>query len=241
MHKGETYIMLYAAGICLLGSLLLAGTASGLKERQDAELELDRKMNVLKAFSAPLMDPATKKHIPREAIVRMYADHVKESVLDAKTSRVIPNLLPGAANPDDIEKRKVLPLYRWEENGQISKYAIPISGKGLWSTIYGYLALDARVSRIEGITFFKHGETPGLGGEVEKSWFQDNFRGKTLFEKGTLKHIEVSKGKAPATDPAGKVCVDGISGATLTGNGVTKFLNGDLSLYEPYFSGVRKE
>lgn len=240
MRKGETYIALYAAGLCLIGSLLLAGTAAGLKSRQDAEAELDRKRNVLRAFQVPLADPATGKAIGRAEVERVYAAHVREAVLDPARAALEEDRalrdVPAAA----LARRERLPLYRWEEDGRITRIAIPVSGKGLWSTIYGFMALDATAGKILGVSFYRHGETPGLGAEIEQDWFTGGFRDRTLVENGEVRRIEVARGKAPAGDTPGRIVVDGISGATLTGNGVMKFLNEDLARYEPYFATLRR-
>ena len=90
---------------------------------------------------------------------------------------------------------------------------------------------------VKGITFYKHGETPGLGAEVEKPWFQENFKGKKIFnEDGELVSIKVYKSSS-GDDIHG---VDGISGATVTSDGVTNFLKSTLSNYKPYFDRNRQ-
>ena len=95
-----------------------------------------------------------------------------------------------------------------------------------------------------GITFYKHGETPGLGGEIEKDWFKNNFKGKKIYSPdGELVSITVVKGKVAdliAEDEAYHY-VDGISGSTLTGNGLNNFLKQDLETYKPYFDKVKAE
>jgi Na+-transporting NADH:ubiquinone oxidoreductase subunit C len=240
MRKGEAYIACYAAGLCLIGSLLLAGTAAGLKERQDAEAELDRKRNVLRAFQVPMTDPATRKAIPRAEVERIYAAHVREAVLDPARGEIEDGRALSDVSADALARRERLPLYRWEVDGQITRIAIPVSGKGLWSTIYGFMALDATADTILGVSFYRHGETPGLGAEIEQDAFTGGFRDRTLVENGAVRRIEVARGKAPAGDTPGRIVVDGVSGATLTGNGVMKFLNEDLARYEPYFATLRR-
>jgi Na+-transporting NADH:ubiquinone oxidoreductase subunit C len=121
-------------------------------------------------------------------------------------------------------------------------YVLPISGKGLWSTIYGYIALDVDGATVRGITFYKHGETPGLGGEIEKEWFKSNFEGKRIFdEEGNLVSITVVKGKVEELIPESEAYhyVDGISGSTLTGRGINEFLEEDLGKYEPFLKKVK--
>ncbi len=99
----------------------------------------------------------------------------------------------------------------------------------------------ARCGTVKGITFYKHKETPGLGAEVDKDWFKNNFIGKKLTDKnGELVSIEVVKGYVSKTDPDALHKVDGISGATITGTGLTTFLKSDLEKYEPYFARVRR-
>lgn len=239
MKQGETYILMYAAGICLAGSLLLAGATAGLKAQQEKMVELDRKTNVLKAFQAPILDGAKKK-LPGDQLEKMYADHVRE-VRVGTDGKVAEGLGPKET-ADGIATGGILPLFQWVEDGAVRKYAFPVSGKGLWSTIYGYFALDESATTIVGVSFYKHGETPGLGGEIEQPWFQDQFKGRRVVEAGRPLPIVIAKGKAPpeAATGNGRVVVDGISGATLTGNGVTAFLNAALKRYEAYFKTVRK-
>ena len=163
---------------------------------------------------------------------KYFTDHISEVTVDGATGAVA---APSAA------VAQPLPLYVWKEGGEVKKYAFPISGKGLWSTIKGYMALEHDLATIAGVTFYEHGETPGLGAEVENDWFQNNFKGKKLLVDGKRVPFEVVKGKVKDRYPQGSDhAVDGISGATLTGNGVMKFLNAGMDRYEPYFTGLRK-
>ncbi len=242
MPKSDTYTVVYAAGLCLISSLLLAGASAGLKTRQDRMVELDRKFNVLKAFQAPVIDPVTKQRVTGEAVEKLYTENVRELVLDPATATPIEGRRPADYSATDLEARKVLPLFVWEQDGRVERYALPVSGKGLWSTIYGYLALDGRAERILGITFFRHGETPGLGGEIEKEAFTKNFAGATVFADGRPRRIVVAKGSVGGRQTRGEAeYVDGVSGATLTGDGVTQFLNADMARYEAYFAKQRSQ
>ena len=110
----------------------------------------------------------------------------------------------------------------------------------MWSTLYGYLAVEPDGKTVKGITFYKHKETAGLGGEVEKPWFQNNFVGKQFIDdEGNLISIQVIKGKVSDDDPQSYHKVDGISGATITGRGLNQFLKEDLKKYEPFFKKIR--
>jgi len=239
MAKGDAYTLGYAAAMCVACSLLLSGTAALLKSKQDFQVELDRKMNVIKAFGVATADEKGRA-IGSAEVERIFSGHISEVVLDGETGQVLPGLAARDVSRGDLEGRQKLPLYLWKDGDRVTRYAFPASGKGLWSTIYGYLALDADLSTIIGVTFYRHGETPGLGAEISTDAFQKQFVGKKVFKDGRLQRIEVVKGSVADRYPEGNDhAVDGISGATLTGNGLNRFLNQDLENYEKYFKGIR--
>lgn len=232
--KGDGFVIGFAAVICVVCSLLLSATASSLKAKQDFNVELDRKMNVLKAFGVDVTPGG--KALPVAEVENYFKAYISDIVLDGTTGQPIEGLTSGQVDAKDVAERKKLPLFIWKENNVATKYAFPVSGKGLWSTIYGYMALEKDLATVAGVTFYRHGETPGLGGECEKSWFQANFKGKQVYANGERQRFEVVKGKVAERYPGGNShAVDGISGATLTGKGITKFVNHDLDLYEKYF------
>lgn len=239
MRKEDLKVIVFATVVCVICSLVLSATATMLKERQDVAVELDRQMNVLKAFGVPLVDEAGIK-IAKDVVDRYFNDHISQIYIEKSTGNVIeepdPNLLKVEAKERTHEGRSLLPLYVWKDNGTPTKYAFPTSGMGLWSIVHGYIALDRDLSTIIGVTFYKHGETPGLGGEVSTAWFQDQFAGKKIFTEGSLLQLNVVKGSAPDNS---NHQVDGISGATMTGNGLNIFMNRDIAYYETYFSRIR--
>ena len=235
--KGDGFVIGFATVICVVCSLLLSATASTLKAKQDYNVELDRKMNVLKAFGVDIKPEG--KALPAAVVEEYFKNNISEVVLDGASGQPIEGLTSSAVEAKELAERAKLPLFIWKENGEVQKYAFPISGKGLWSTIYGYMALEKDLATIKGVTFYRHGETPGLGGECEKEWFQANFKGKQVLVDGEPK-FDVIKGKVADRFPQGNNhAVDGISGATLTGNGISKFIKRDLALYEKYFSLLR--
>ena len=205
--REETRTIIFATVVCISCSLLLSGTAAGLKGLQEANKAFDVKRNIVKAFGIDIGE------MKRPEIEATFAEHVSE------------------------ETAGDLPLYTWTENGTIEKYAFPISGKGLWSTLYGYLALDADLETIAGISFYKHGETPGLGAEIEKDWFLSQFKGKKLYADGAPTDFAVEKPGTSLNESA----VDGISGATLTGNGVEALINKDAAQYANYFNSIKED
>ena len=237
MHK-NSYVLFFAAMVTITCSILLSSAANLLKDRQQENIALDKRKNIIASagFKAP-----EGQEFTRQEILKIYDDHIKSSVLDLRGNKVEGK---EVTDLDPKVDKDLLPIYYAEKDGQLSSYIIPVSGKGLWSTIYGYLALEPDGSTVKGITFYQHGETPGLGGEIEKEWFTSSFEGKKIRnENGELVSITVIKGKVEEKIEAEKQSyyVDGISGSTLTGNGVTKFLKSDLLKYEPYFANKNKE
>ncbi len=230
MRKGDIQTILFAAGVCLACSLLLSGTAALLQGRQQRAADLDRNLNILKVFGVEPRN-AQGKRLAASEVDAIFKNHIRTIFIDTQTGEETD--APAAA----VEGGPIRPLYLWREDGSVTRYAFPISGKGLWSTIYGYMALEADLSTIAAVTFYKDGETPGLGGEISKPWFEDQFKGKKIALDGRLQRIEVAKGKAPADSPTQ---VDGITGATLTGRGLTQFINADLEAYNAYFEKLRQ-
>jgi Na+-transporting NADH:ubiquinone oxidoreductase subunit C len=205
--REDTKTLVFAAVVCVTCSLLLSGTAAGLKSRQEANEAFDVKRNIVKAFG---IDIGAMK---RPEIEATFEKHVAQ------------------------ETAGELPIYTWTEDGadKASKYAFPISGKGLWSMLYGYLSLNADLETIAGISFYKHGETPGLGAEIEKSWFQTQFTGKKLYANGAPTEFAVAKPGSALNESS----VDGISGATLTGKGVQALIRKDAAAYASYFNSIK--
>lgn len=233
--KENTYAFVFAVIICVVCGVLLSFFSESLRPQQELNQALDIKKNILKAVV--LREPIPVKAKPQD-VLEIYNLKIEEAVIDAE-GHVIAGETPAAVGNGTHH-----PLYIYKEGGQIVAYAFPIVGQGLWSTLYGYLALEADAVTVRGITFYKHGETPGLGGEIEKDWFQNNFKGKTVYslKDNKIWPIAVVKGKAGDLCSGEKLnhCVDGITAATITGNGVTEMMDREIRKYDPYFSKVRK-
>jgi Na+-transporting NADH:ubiquinone oxidoreductase subunit C len=135
------------------------------------------------------------------------------------------------------------PLYVYLKDEKIEAYIVPINSRGLWGKIQGYLAIENDGSTIAGFTVYKHSETPGLGGEIEKAWFQKNWVGKKIVNRsGEFVSVAIAKGTVQDMVPPTKRpnYVDGISGATLTGKYLTAGLKQILENYEPVSIKFRK-
>ena len=144
--------------------------------------------------------------------------------------------------PEDINDRdkatglkKYYPYYVYTdpETGE-ELYGIHVSGMGLWSVVKAYLALKGDFSTIAGAAFYDHAETPGLGGEIDKPWFQNQFKGKKLVEDGEVRYFEVVKPSKEVDNNS----VHGPTGATMTSKGITDFINRDFAVYYKHFRGA---
>ena len=167
--REEIKTITFSLSICLICSILLSGLASGLKSIQTANQEFDVKRNIVKAFGIDI------SKLSRMEIEDTYNSHISEEVVSTPSGDV--------------------PIYQWTEtpDSMPTKYAFPISGKGLWSMMYGYLSIDSDLETVAGISFYKHGETPGLGAEIVKSWFSSQFSGKKLYADGKPTDFRVLK------------------------------------------------
>lgn len=227
----------FALIICVVCSLSLALVSEGLRPQKEKNAALDIKKNILKAVQ--LRTPLSAKPTPQE-IEDKYKQFIQEKVVDASG-----NIMEGKSPADINEGEDLYPLYVYKEGQQVISYAFPIIGKGLWSTLYGYLALEPDAKMVRGITYYKHGETPGLGAEIEKDWFINNFKGKSIwdFKKNQLWPVAVIKGKVTdqiKDSEKAKHYVDGISGATMTAKGVTEMIDREVRKYEPFLAKVRR-
>ena len=211
-----------AAIVCVTCSLLLTAASSGLKDYQVRNMTIDRHKNLLK--SVGLID--SEKTYSPEAIETLYTAHIQSLWIDS-AGRLIPESERGARD---------LPVYLYIQNNDIKAYIVPIDTIGLWGKINGYLAIKNDGSTIMGFTVYSHSETPGLGGEIERKWFQKNFEGKRIVNKeGQFVSVGVARGAVRDRIQLAQQInfVDGISGATLTGKYLSAGLKNVLQEYEP--------
>lgn len=236
MKDTKTNLILFAVVTCCVCSTLLALASSSLKELQEKNRRLYIKKNILKV--AGLKGEGTP--MSDKDVEALYDRNIVGKALDEEGNEV------AGVSPDDakaMKERKLHPLYIRMEDGKPAAYVLYVQGKGLWSTVKGYLALEADAGTVTGVAFFEHGETPGLGGEIEKDWFSGQWKGKKIFNpEDQLVPITIIKGKVEESKHAKEpeYFVDGISGATLTGSGINKFMERDLKVYEPFLRKVRK-
>lgn len=214
----KTRSIIFAVIMCVVCSLILIAAASGLKKRQLKNVQNDKRKNILKATG--LIDEDTS--YTYEQIESLSLKNIKVYYID-KTGLLFSSIQG---------KKNLLKIYLYTKGDNIESYVLPIDSRGLWGKIKGYLALENDGSTIAGFTVYSHNETPGLGGEIESSWFRKNFIGKKIVnKKKSFVSISIAKGKVPSQDSENYV--DGISGATLTGKFLTSGIKEVLTEYEP--------
>lgn len=214
--------ILFALATAVICSLLLTTASNGLKPLQQENIEVDRKKNILKSIG--LVEE--ERTYTFADIKSMFAENITSMSVDDKGQVLEAGSADGAG----------LPVYLYTRGKRIEAYVLPISTRGLWGKIYGYLALKSDGSTVSGFSVYQHSETPGLGGEIEKSWFQKNFQGKRIVDhEGKFVSIGIAKPSATAAMSAEEKInyVDGISGATLTGRFLSAGLKEILGRYEP--------
>lgn len=240
-----------AVGLSLICSIIVASAAIVLKPVQQKNEEEFRQKIILDV--AGLMEPggdinelfgAIESHMV-ELESGQFTDAVDAASFNAQMAASDPEL--GIAIPADLDiagirrRAKYAPVYLVRKNGEIEQIILPVYGKGLWSTMLGYLALANDGTTVKGLRFYAHAETPGLGDQIEKADWRAQWVGKQIFAVGDVPQIEVIRGFVQADSAAAIHQVDGLSGATLTGRGVThlvQYWTGSHG-FGPYLKSIR--
>ncbi len=242
--REQMKIIGFATAVCLVCSVLLAMVSTALGPRQARNKENDVRSKVLQVFGVAVRDENGKVCVSPDELDALFAERIKGLVLDAEgdvvADRTVESLTSQEINDRDKGSRlkAFYPLYIYTDPEDASRlYAMHVSGKGLWSTIKGFMALKEDLSTISGVVFYEHQETPGLGGEIEKPAFQNSFIGKSWREDGEVQTFRVTK-PGGAND---RHSVDGITAATMTCIGVQSFLNADFAVYDQYFAKLKAQ
>lgn len=219
-----TYLksILFAAILCVVCSVLLTAASTGLKSRQQQNVAVDRQKNILRAVG--LIEE--EAGISQAKVQSLYRQAIKSLRVDSD----------GRIRPESDGGQRQLPLYVYVRENRIASYVVPVNTRGLWGKIHGYLAIENDGATIRGFTVYKHSETPGLGGEIESRWFRKNFENKKIINAaGDFVSIGIAKGDVETMIPEAQQpnYVDGISGATLTGQFLGSGLKEILQGYEP--------
>ena len=229
--------LVIAAVLCVACSVLVAGAAVLLKPMQDENKILDVKKNMLLA-SGLIDNPKASKDEINEAFKQVspmiinletgdLAADVQEPFSQRKAAKT-PGLnlkIPADKDIAGIKTRsKFAKIYKVMNGESIQMYIFPVHGKGLWSTLYGFLALAPDFMTVKGLGFYEHAETPGLGGEIDNPDWKAQWVGKKVFDQKMALKLQVIKGAVDGSDPEKDYKIDGLSGATITSDGVTKLV-----------------
>ncbi len=220
------YVFIYASVMVIVVAMVLSSAATLLRPLQERNMRIEKMQNILSTIGIPA---------PRAEAIELFEQYI----VDAKVLNHLGEEIEGDAfevdlrdeNRKPVEERQ-LPLFIADVENELY-YIIPVRGNGLWGAIWGYLSFKGDLNTIAGANFDHASETPGLGAEIADPPFQQQFMGKRIFDDdGDFRSVRVVRGTAPADDPH---AVDGISGGTITSNGVTAMLRDGLRVYKPYF------
>ncbi len=240
--------------LCVVCSVVVSGAAVGLRKQQNANKQLDLQKNIL--LAAGLIDPAKAD---RATILKQF-EKIETRVIDMDSGEFL-NVDPAkfdqrkaSKDPEQSEVLKKDPagikrqekkskVFLVREDGELAKIILPVRGYGLWSTLWGFLALKPDANTVIGLGFYEHAETPGLGGEVDNPAWKSIWQGKKVFNEQGEVAIEVVKGSVDPSKPGSEHKIDGLSGATLTSVGVSnlvQFWLGEQG-FGPFLEKIRKQ
>lgn len=231
--QGNTYTILYASVMVIIVAALLAIISQSLKPMQQANIEIDKKKQILSSVNVE----STAKNA-----VELYGKYIAESYVVDANGAVIEGAdaftVDVASQVKKEYEQRQLPIFVAHLDNGDTKYILPLYGAGLWGPIWGYISVDADGNTIYGSYFAHQGETPGLGAEIEKPDFQSQFVGKHLFIDGEMKPVAVMKvGQKPTN---GAEYVDAVSGGTITSKGVQDMIANSLLPYNAFLKSLVK-
>jgi len=256
VEHSARHTVIFTVVLCVVFSVLVSAVAVSLNDRQVENQRLDKIKNVLGV--AGLKE--TGESLSREELTTRFESGLEARVVDLETGEYVEGIdalsydqKKASKNPETSReaptnraKVRRIPnhavVYVIKDGDKEAGLVLPIQGSGLWSTLYGFLALDSDARTVRGITFYSHGETPGLGGEVDNPRWKSLWPGRLAFDDAWQPALKVKKGQAGPAD-ADPYQVDGLSGATITSNGVTNMIQFWLgeSGFGPYLARQRTE
>jgi Na+-transporting NADH:ubiquinone oxidoreductase subunit C len=224
---------------------VLSLTSQVLAPAQKKSVELDTKSAILSS----VMD-LQAAGLKGDAILETYGKRINSLVVDIngnevttdeKGNPIVAEQVDVAKNYKKTPENRLFPVFKYmnESNPeQVDAYILPLYGAGLWDKIWGFVALDSQLEQIVGASFDHRAETPGLGARIATPEVQDRYKGKKIFdESGNLVSVTMVKGEGNAG--LSDYQVDGMSGATITGKGLTNMLKNYLSYYQSYINSVK--
>ena len=234
--NGNAYTIIYAAVIVVIVAFLLAFVASALKPTQDDNVAIDKKQQILSSLNI--------RGVEKSAVDATYKSVIVNDAIYGTDPTTPTN--NGEAKDQagfKVEGKNITPdnrpFYVAEVDGA-KKYVIPVTGAGIWGGLWGYVALNEDCETVYGTYFSHESETAGLGARITEQWFQDSFQGKKLYAEGNEDVVlsVVKKGKEGSMSPDNYV--NGVTGATLTSNGVNDMIQEDLKSYQDILKAQKK-
>ncbi|WP_417788329.1 Na(+)-translocating NADH-quinone reductase subunit C [Stutzerimonas xanthomarina] len=231
--------LIVALLVCLVCSVFVAGAAVALRPTQLENRQLDKQRSILAiaGLGEAGISGAEVKALYKERIVAKlvnletgkFSDEFDPNTFDPLVAAKDPQLSDALPSEQDIasikRREKFSVVYIVETEGELDTLVLPVRGYGLWSTLYGFLALQEDLNTVAGLGFYQHGETPGLGGEVDNPKWRSLWNGKKLYKEDGELAIQVVKGGVDPQSPKADHQVDALAGATLTSNGVNNLLH----------------
>ena len=235
----DRYIFFYITVLTVIVAALLSAAAMLLQPYQQANIDNEKMMNILKAADVDV-EGANIQELFKKSCVKMMMVNSKGEIVDDCNNENITKCKAFNVNLKDQLYKKdngqefEMPIIVIN-NGKTEVNVIELYGAGLWGPIWGYVGMTPDFQNVVGVVFDHKSETPGLGAEITTSNFTEQFKGKTIFSDGEFVSIDVVKGGVAnlATDLQ-KHSVDAISGGTITSNGVNNMLEKVLESYLPY-------
>lgn len=227
-------VLTVAVALCLVCSVVVSSAAVLLRDAQEANKARDKKSNILAA--AGLLEPDMSVEEQFEKIeVKMvdiatgkFTDVVSPDTYEQRKAAKNPELSVSLSKEEDVagisRRAKYAVVYLVRNGDDLEKVVLPVRGPGLWSTLYGFIAIEGDLNTVAGLGFYEHGETPGLGGEVDNPLWKDNWPGKKIYGEDGEVQLSVIKGSVDKSRPEAIHQVDGLSGATLTTRGVDNLI-----------------
>ncbi len=232
----NSYTIIYSAVLVVIVAFLLAFVSSALKPTQDKNEALDKKKQILAALN--IRNLATLDEVEAKYAEVVVADMVIDSAGTVVKEGKEKDKDGFAVSTKEISST-CLPVYVCNVEGE-TKYLVPMTGRGLWGGLWGYVSVNSDLQTVYGAYFSHESETAGLGALIAEEKFQDQFKGKHLFADDSTR-VALTVVKNGKVEPGREnVQVDGITGATLTSNGVANMVNQGLQQYVDYFKTIKK-
>ncbi len=243
MQQSNTYIIIFSAVLTIVCGGLLALANQGLKPMQEKSVDLDTKTKILSA----VVDLKGKKG---KEVLDLYAETIEAITVneageiiekDEKGAPIVTEKVDVAKNSKLAPEKRMLPVFKYHKPGDksaVEAYVFPVYGKGLWSSIWGFVALETDLNTIKGASYDHKSETPGLGARITSPEVSNRYIGKTLFDdSGKLLSVNMLKGEKNDAAKLDDHHIDGLSGATLTAKGMNAML---LNYFECYSAYINK-